>query len=155
MELSKETNETEVKVVQNSDVMFKSDVKWVEHVEPQEINEYEKKMLEGTKNVSTLLEEEKEEKPIELTEEQQEKMKRKAFITKVKVIALDKMGKHPLMNPSLMRQKDKQALIVVMDEVIKSMSEQDITLMFNDICNEKLFASNSDYSTYPVYMNYM
>jgi len=135
----------EVKVVQNSDVLYRSDIKWVEPKEPEPINDYEKDMLKGTLKPEELLEKEKEEKPIILTEEEYKKQ----HIMKVKVIGLDRMQKPPLCNPSFFKPDEKQQLIKHMEDILK-LPEDEITLLFNSICNEKIFTSIADYSTFPM-----
>jgi len=124
--------------------------KWVEHVEYSEPNEVEKKMLENTKTPEQLLKEEAEEKPVEKTEEEKLKEYRRAYITKVKVIAISRMGLSPLVNPSFFSHKDKQILITLMEDVMK-MSEDEITNEFNDVCTDKIFTNKADYTTFPVY----
>ena len=129
---------------------YKANIEWVEPIEPKELNKFEIEMLKSSKNPKQLLEEESNEKPEELDEEQKLKRIKKEYITKVKVIALDKMGKFPLTNPSYFSQKEKKQLISLMEEVMKQ-SEEDITLIFNEVCNEKIFSPEADYSTFPVY----
>jgi len=141
--------ETET-VVQNSDVLFRAPVQWVEHVEPQPINEYEKNMLKDTKTAEQLLEEERNEKPIEYTEEEMKAMTHQGHMTRVKVVALHRNGKQPLSNPSYFSKKEKDRLIETMTEVMK-MRDEDIIKEFNDICNDVIFNPRVDYSTYPVY----
>jgi hypothetical protein len=122
----------------------------VKHVEYTEPNENEKKMLEGTKTAEQLLKEEAEEKPEELTEEEKLKRYRRDYITKVKVVALDRMNMPPLINPSTFSKKDKQILITLMEDVMK-MSEDELTKTFNEVCNDRLFTQNMDYTTFPIY----
>jgi hypothetical protein len=140
----------ETKVIQNSDFLYAKPFPMVEHVEPQPINDYEKDMLKGTKTAEELIKEEKNEKPIELTEEEKEKIKRKEYITRVKVISLSRMGKHPLANGSLLSQTDKKKLIETMEKVLL-LTDGQIEREFNDVCIEKIFDPKCDYSTYPIY----
>jgi len=130
--------------------IYKKDFERVEKVEYYEPNEEEKKMLEGTKTAEQLLKEEAEEKPEELTEEEKLKRYRRDYITKVKVVALDRMNMPPLMNPSTFSKKDKQILITLMEDVMK-MSEDELTKTFNEVCNDRLFTQNMDYTTFPIY----
>jgi hypothetical protein len=155
--LQKQTNVSieepirEVQIIQNGDSLYKSDIKWIEPKEkPDEINEFEKNLIKNTKNPDQLLESEKEEVKTELTEEQKEIIKRKEYITKVKVISLDKMGKHPLMNPSYFSLREKKTLMTIMEETMKK-TDEEILLLFNEICNERIFHPTADYSSYPVY----
>lgn len=129
---------------------YKADVKWVEPHNVEPINEFEKEMLKNTKTVEQLLEEERNEVPEELTEEEIIKRKRKEYITKVKVISLDKMGKHPLSNPSTFSKKEKDLTIKTMKDVMTEDNDV-IDFLFNEICNDKLFNETADYSTYPVF----
>lgn len=152
METPNETIETinEVVVLENTVLdTYKSKIEWITP-EYTEINNYEKEMLKNSKNIETILNEESNETKPELTEEEQLKLKKKEYITKIKVVALDKMGKHPLMNPSYFKKKEKEELMSIM-HVLLQQDEENITLLFNEICNERLFDANSDYSTFPIY----
>lgn len=136
---------------------YLGDKPWVEDLkfEPTEITEYEKELLKGTKSVSELLEEEKKEKetPIkELTQNEIDYNFKRELITKVKVIALDKMDKHPLQNPSLFSRREKGKLIEQMEEVLK-LPHEEINNIFNKVCNEVLFSQESDITKFPVYKN--
>jgi len=134
---------------------YLGDKKWIEDDKyvPQEINEYEKELLKGTKNVNDLLEEEKKEREQqerELTDLEKEYNIKREIITKVKVIALDKMNKHPLQNPSLFSRRDKSKLIELMEEVLK-LPHEELNNKFNKICNEVLFSPEADITNFPVY----
>lgn len=115
-------------------------------------NEFEKEMLKGTKNVEELLQEEKQEieHRHELTQEDIDRRVRKDYITKVKVVALDGLGYHPIANPSLMTKEDKKKIILMMQDVM-TRPEDEINQLFNHIVNTKLLAPKNDYSNYPVY----
>ncbi len=129
-----------------------SSVKWIDEVEPTPISEFEKNLLKDSKSVTTLLEEEKREleEKKEETEEEKLKRERRDFITKVKVIAIDGIGKFPLDNPSTFTTREKKKLISSMESLIK-LPEEDITKMFNSICTDVVFASESDYVKYAIY----
>ena len=134
---------------------YLGDKPWIEDDKfvPLEITEYEKQLLKGTKNVNELLEEEKKEKEKqerELTEQEKEYNIKREIITKVKVIALDKMDKHPLQNPSFFSRRDKSKLIEIMEEVLK-LPHEELNKKFNKICNEVLFSQEADISKFPVY----
>jgi hypothetical protein len=144
---------TEPQVIFNDSSMYAADIKWRDDIEPQPINDYEKDMLKNTKDANQLLKEESEERPPELTDDQKLKQKSRDYITRVKVLALDSIGKHPLANTYYFSRKEKQTLISTMEDIMKK-SEDDIIYSFNTLCNDKLFTSNSDYSTFPVY-NYL
>jgi hypothetical protein len=122
---------------------YKGDTSFlINNVEYSEPSEYEKKMLEGTKNPSQLLEEEKNEVPIYPTE-------RKMFIDMVKVISLVENGYTPLDNPSNMYHNEKVKIIKSMEKLI-TYSYDSIKEQFNNICNEHIFTPKADYSQYPV-----
>jgi len=117
--------------------------------ETRPINEFEKDMLKNTFNAEQLLEQEKQVK--QLSEEQQAYIKKRNYITKVKVIANNMLGKPPIANPSFYNKKDKAKMIEYMDYVINNYNEDDLTKEFNEICSDKLFDEDTDYSTLPVY----
>jgi hypothetical protein len=144
---------TEPQVIFNDSSMYAADIKWRDDIEPQPINDYEKDMIKHTKDANQLLKEESEERPPELTDDQKLKQKSRDYITRVKVLALDSIGKHPLANTYYFSRKEKQTLISTMEDIMKK-SEDDIIYSFNTLCNDKLFTSDSDYSTFPVY-NYL
>jgi hypothetical protein len=144
---------TEPQVIVNDSSMYASDIKWRDDIEPQPINDYEKDMLKNTKDADQLLKEESEERPPELTDDQILKQKSRDYITRVKVLALDSIGKHPLANTYYFSKKEKQTLISTMEDIMKK-PDDDIIYSFNTLCNDKLFTSDSDYSTFPVY-NYL
>jgi hypothetical protein len=139
-------------VIQNSDYLYKSDVKWVSDIEYIEPNEYEKDMLKDTKTPAELIEEEQK----EVVEEQTEEEKKKGVITMIKVIALNRMNLYPLFNASNLQPLQKQTLMGIMECLVQLWNDGDhesIANEFNTICNEKLFANSVDVSTHPVYKN--
>ena len=143
--------QTEYEVIQNSDILYKQNVQWEPAKEPQEINEFEKNMLSLTKNVNELLDEETNTTIKELSEEEAEIIKRRDYIAKVKVISLDIMNKYPLENPSNFTQREKKKLMDIMENTIKTLSEEEITKQFNEVCIDKLFTEKADYSNFPTY----
>jgi|688.fasta_scaffold837505_2 hypothetical protein len=144
------TEENKSKVIFNDSSMWASDIKWKEDIEQKPINDYEKNMLKDTKSADQLLQEEQEEKPLELSEDEELKKRKRDYITKIKVIGLNMMEKHPLMNPSYFSHVDKQRLINHMENLMKE-DDDVIDILFNQVCTEKLFYNSADYSTYPVY----
>ena len=104
--------------------MGKSDT-WIEKVEYTEPTENEKKMLEGTLNPEQLLEKERQD-ALQPPEGKIDKDRRREYITQVKCYALTKIGKKPLDNPSTFNQETKIKLMETMDEIIKTMSEEQI-----------------------------
>jgi len=141
--------EEKPKVIQNSDYLHAKPMEMVDPIEPKEINQFEIDMLKGTMSPSELLESEKEEKK-PLTKADIEYLTRREYITKVKVIGLHRMGKHPLYNGSLLKPREKEKLKESMEKIMLLTDDQ-IQREFNDICIDNLFDSNTDYSTYPVY----
>lgn len=73
-------------------------------------------------------------------------------ILRCKIIALNDMGKHPLMNIKFFNKSDKNTLF----EKVKMLLDEpdDITTKkFNDVCEERLFFNGVDYSNYNVYID--
>jgi hypothetical protein len=100
-----------------------------------EPSENEKKMLEGTLSPLELLEIEKQEK--------KDRDRKKEYITQVKCYALTKIGKKPLDNPSTFNQEAKIRLMETMDEIIKTMTEEQIKIEFDRAINEHVFTTTS------------
>jgi len=131
---------------------YKSDIKWIEKVDPLPLTPFEINMNKGYITPEQLLQKEKEEfeTPKQETDEEKEKRIKREYITKVKVIAIDKLGKHPLSNPSTFSTREKNKLIELMKEVMNQ-SDEDILKAFNEIVNNVLFAPESNYINYPTY----
>jgi len=144
-----EEQEHEQKIIQNSDFLHVKKMDMIDDIEPTEPNDYEKDLLKGTLTASELLEIEKEEKK-PLSKADIEYLSRREYITKVKVIGLHRMGKHPLYNGSLLKAREKEKLKESMEKIMLLTDDQ-IQREFNDICIDNLFDTNTDYSTYPVY----
>lgn len=142
--------EEESKVIFNDSSMYASTITWRTDIKEEPINDYEKNMIKHTKNSIQLLEEEKNEKPVELSDERRENIRRKEYITRVKTIALHNMGRHPLYNASYLSNRDKQTLIKHMEDVM-NMDDAEISNKFNNICNDVLFNTGTDITSYPVY----
>jgi hypothetical protein len=139
--------QTEPQVIQNSDYLTKSDIKWIENIEYQEPNQFEKDMLKGTLSSEELL-------TNEMTEEKQQLIKINDIKVKIKVIALNVMGESPIQNTSLFNKIKKQTLLDTMNSIYQNVylvDEGRLTEMFNDVCNTKVFGDNCDYTSYPVY----
>jgi hypothetical protein len=154
MEHIEESNEN--KVLQNSDILFKSETKWRDDITPTEITEYEINMLKHTKNINDILEEErKESEKVSLkTVDEQTKDKIKHILTMIKVIACNRLGYNPLYNVSLLQPYDAKKLKKLMEELVNDINngkEKELSEEFNDICNLKLFNCGSDVSLFPVY----
>lgn len=82
------------------------------------------------------------------TPEQLKAFKDKA--TKVKLISLDRLGKHPLYNPRNLKDKDKKKLVALMAELFKRPDEV-VDAEFNEVVNDKLLDNEFDVSKYPVF----
>jgi len=137
----------EPQVIQNSDTLYKSDIKWIDTIEYQEPNQFEKDMLKGTLSPEELL-------ANEMTDEKQELIKINDIKVKIKVVALNIMGESPIQNTSLFSALKKKTLLDTMNSVYETVylvDEDKLTEMFNDVCATKVFGENCDYTSYPVY----
>lgn len=88
-------------IIQNSDYLYKSDVKWRDDIKYEEINQFEKDMIKGTISPEILLEKEKTEEAIKVDD-------RRAYITKIKIIAFGRLNIYPLSNGSFLSSKEKE-----------------------------------------------
>ncbi len=135
-------NNTELKPNENilvADTSFLIDK--VEYVEP---TEYEKKMLQGTKNPKELIESEVDEVAPVVSE-------KKAIIDMVKIIALFNKGHYVLSNPSTFNKRDKDKIISEMDYILRNISISEIQNKFNDICNDHIFTEKCNFDNLPLY----
>jgi len=142
-----EETQTDPQVVQNSDYLAKTDFKWIDNVEYQEPNQFEKDMLKDSFTAEQLLEH-------EMTEEKQQLIKINDIKIKIKIISLNLMGESPIQNTSLFSKLKKQTLLDTMNSVYETVylvDEDKLTEMFNDVCRTKVFGENCDYTSYPVY----
>ena len=74
--------------------------------------------------------------------------RRKEYITQVKCYALTKIGKRPLDNPSTFNQETKIKLMETMDEIMRTLSEEQIKTEFETAINKHVFKDVSmDYSS--------
>jgi hypothetical protein len=151
MELSEESKES--KIIQNSDYLYKSDVKWRSDIVYEDPSPYELKMLEGTIKPDVLLKQEREEGDIKLTPEQQ----RRNAINIVKVVSLYRIGLHhyifkPYKLSSNQKKKYKNSMQIVLDEYNESSISRDkIIKEFNEIVCDEILDNVNDVSQYPVY----
>jgi hypothetical protein len=142
----------EPKVIQNSDILYKQNVEWVQDIPYTEPNENELKQLEGTMNASELLRREKEETIKELTPEQ----KRRNAIDIIKVVSLNRVGLqhfifHPYKLSTNQKRKYKNSMQTVLDEYNEGNQSRDkITKEFNDIVCDDILNNVTDVSQYPV-----
>ena len=74
-------------------------------------------------------------------------------VMKCKVIALNDMDKHPLLNPKFFTKSLKDLLLKKIRYLYDTNTLEEINERFNTICNEKLFDSGIDYSNFPVYID--
>jgi hypothetical protein len=74
-------------------------------------------------------------------------------LMKCKIIALNSMDKHPLMNPKYFPKSQKDLLLKKIRELFDTKTQEQIDQEFNLICNEKLFDPGTDYSNFPVYLD--
>jgi hypothetical protein len=134
----------------NKNVPYKGNTSWIikdiGEIDPN-LTDYEKNvLLKGTYSVNDLLEKEKEEKPIIQD-------KNKVFITKVKCIALHKLGYHPLSNPSNMTDREKKKIIKKMQKILNDKTEEQITARFNKLVLDDILSERADYTKYCIYEN--
>lgn len=86
----------------------------------------------------------------ELSEEEKDKKHKREMLQRIRCIALDAMGKNILSNPKDLQPKDKREFIKRIEELY-ILSEDEIKIMFGNICHDTIFQCGSDYSTYVVY----
>ena len=146
-----EIEKEEIRVIQNSDILQRRPIDVIPNFEPKPITEFEKEMIKNSKDVQTLLKEEQEEKEPELTEDEKEKIKRKAYIDMIKVVAFDKLNLPILTNPSNLPKKKKDKVIETMYSIMEELAEEELRREFNRVCDDKLFDPKVDYSQFPIY----
>jgi len=142
------------KVIQNSDVLYKSTNEWVNQTDYVEPNHYEIEMLSGTKKPKELLEEEASEEIVLKSEEEIKKQKTKDLLLIFKVVSLNRLGHHPVQNTSLLQPIQLKEFLQMMNSLIEDYNnglEIEIRDEFNKVCNTKLFQNDADVSKYPVY----
>jgi len=146
----KETNNVTVEETKEptiNDNLYKSTdwmIKDIGEIDPN-LTDFEKNvLLTGTYSVTELLEKEKEEKVIEQDPA-------KVYITKVKCIALKKLGYHPLTNPSNLTNREKAKIIKRMDKILKEKTEEQVNSRFNKLVLDDILSENADYTKYSIY----
>ena len=97
-----------------------------------------------------LLEEKDIENIKELSEDELVIKHNKEILQRIKCIALDAMGKNILSDPKSLPPKDKRDFVRRLEELL-ILSEEEIKMMFNNICHETIYKPGADYSTYCVY----
>ena len=135
-----------------AETLYSTECNWVQDIPYTPINDYEKDMLKGTKNVDELLNEEKEATG-EVCEEEALKQFKKDYINKIKVISLDKLSLYPLANPSTFPPTLKNSVREMMEENLNFYGEDydRLTTDFNRVCMDRLFTPDADYTKYPIY----
>jgi hypothetical protein len=145
-----DTEGHEIRVIKNSDTLFKQDVEWTQDIEYKEPNAFEKSLLKlSPEELLKQEEEEEKNKPIK-TQEEIDKEYKEHYILKVKVIAMNKMGKSIISNPSYWKHDLKQQLIKEMQNILDNYSEEELQVKFNSIVNETLFDTNFNYDSFPL-----
>ena len=148
-----EVNDTEgheIKVIRNSDILFKQDVEWTQDIKYEEPNDYEKSLLKITPEELLKQEQEEIENPVIKTQEELDKEYKEHYILRVKVIAMFKMGKSIISNPSYWKHALKKKLMDEMQTILDTYNEQELIEKFNIIVNENLLDSNFKYETFPL-----
>lgn len=75
---------------------------------------------------------------------------KKEMAQRAKCLCLESMGMHPLFNVSNMNMRDKKKLIEKVRVMLDEETEEWITNEFNELCCEKLFGKEGDYTTYNI-----
>ena len=86
----------------------------------------------------------------DLSEEEILKKHQREMLQRIRCIALDAMGRNILLNPKELNPKDKREFIKRVEELY-ILSEDEIKIMFGNICHDTIFQNGSDYSNYVVY----
>ena len=86
----------------------------------------------------------------EISEEDKIKKHNREMLQRIRCIALDAMGKNILYNPKDLQSKEKREFIKRVEELY-ILSEDEIKIMFGNICHDTIFKCGSDYSNYVVY----
>jgi hypothetical protein len=84
------------------------------------------------------------------TEEELLKQQRREMLQRIRCIALDSIGKNILSDPKQLQPKDKREFVIKVEELY-ILSEEEIKIMFGNICHDTIFQSGADYSNYVVY----
>ena len=69
---------------------------------------------------------------------------------KCKIILLEKQGKHPLSSLATFTGRHKRRFLQELDDMIKTMTDDEIDREFNEIVCDSILSSNSDVSLYSV-----
>jgi hypothetical protein len=92
-----------------------------------------------------------DEPEVDYTEEEQFIKEQKERALKCKVIALSRMGHHPISaNVSSFNKKSKTQLLTLVKQLF-TQTDEEINIEFNDICLEVVFDDKEDITKYPVY----
>lgn len=83
--------------------------------------------------------------------DEEELLKCRNKLTKLKVVLLDRMDKPALLNIRLMDKRSRDKFKKELKHLWDTMSDEEIDKEFNDICCEKLFTCGVDISAYPCF----
>ena len=87
----------------------------------------------------------------ELNEEQQIFKYKRIKAQRCKVIALNRMGLHPITtNVSSFKKMQKLELLKIVEELFE-LEDEDIIKEFNEVCNETIFNGDTPYTEFPIY----
>lgn len=87
------------------------------------------------------------------TPEEQVKIDRRNYITRVKTIALATLNFKPLTNPRDLSKKDFKKLLDTCRHIIDNQTDEWITKEFNDIVCTEILSVDNDITRYPIYSN--
>lgn len=86
----------------------------------------------------------------QLSEEELLKKHRREMLQRIRCIALNAMKKNILSNPKQLSPSEKREFVKRVEELY-ILSEDEIKIMFGEICHDTIFQIGSDYSNYVVY----
>lgn len=86
---------------------------------------------------------------LELSDEDILKKHNKEILQRIRCIALDAMGKNILSDPKNLKPREKREFIKRIEELY-ILSEDEIKIMFGNICHDTIFLNGTDYSKFIV-----
>jgi hypothetical protein len=146
VKVSESDKNTNVVICGNTEPLKNNNSWMIKEVIYSEPSDYEKSLLKGTLSASELIEKEKTEEQIKLNE-------KKAYITKVKVLALYKCKFGIFDNPSNFTYENKKKVMDKMQKIINNYSEDELTSDFNEIVGNVLADSKTLYENLPIMRN--
>jgi len=130
--------------------------KWYEMIDGEKVkrnNTDPTLTADGIPTIETQLKQ-LEEKDIESIKEQTEeeivKKENKNILMRIRCIVLDAMGKNILSDPKSLSVRERKEFVKRVEELL-ILTEEEIKIMFGNICHETIFQPGSDYSNYIVY----